>query len=78
MALLDGSSLPMVYSGAGNASAGSDAPLRRSMGIELHIMVSSGVSGRLKSVERAMPSIIKLRQYGVKMAMHVAIVPCCG
>ena len=78
MALLEGSSLPMVYSAPGNASGGRDAPLISNTGIELQIMVKSGVSGRLKSVESVMPSIMKLKQYGVKMAIQVAAVLCCG
>ena len=57
-ALLLGSILPIVCNQLGKASVGSDAPLRRSVGIDIHSMLIVAASGRLNSVEMVIDNSI--------------------
>ena len=77
-ALLLGNTLPMMCSHSGNASVGSDAPLSRSVGIDVHIMLIIAASGRLNSVERAIANSIAESIYGTITEIIAAKVPFVG
>ena len=78
MALLLGSIFPTIYIQCGIASGGSDAPLSRSVGMEVHSVQIIALSSRLNSVESVVASSIAESKYGAITAMQESVEPFIG